>query len=403
MGGSIAPFPKHQLFDNNGVPAASHRLFTYAAGSSTEVATYTDEGLTSANTNPIVLDSAGRATIFLTPGVAYKFVFAAPGSDEPPASPIWTVDNVNSTRATELDVDVTGIAGESVTTNQVVYVSTGAGADSARTPGRWYVGDPTTLIRAVDANMIGVAITAAATGDSFTVRLAGKISPSLSLAPGSLFYIGPVGSFTVTPPANPRPIAVMDPNGDLFISPWVPITDASATHSGRVTTGTQTFAGAKTFSSAVTHTVAPIGAAEINRCTAALTKNNNTTLADVTGLAFAVAANETWAFRFVLKGVSTTTAHWKFAVTGPSAPTAVWYGHGRPSNIGIAATDTLATEILREGITADPGTEEMIEIAGYIRNGANAGTIQLQAAQQTAQVFNTIIRAESYVIAHREA
>jgi hypothetical protein len=146
-----------------------------------------------------------------------------------------------------------------------------------------------------------------------------------------------------------------------------------------------------------------LGKLTFARSTADFVKNNDTTLANVTGISFAVAVNEVWAFLCLLKGLTTTTANWKLAVTVPASPTAVWYGHDRPSNIGLGATATGGTALVREGVTTSPGTEEMLIISGLIRNGANAGTVQLQAAQNTAQVFDTRIRAESFVLALKVA
>jgi len=47
-----------QFFDNNGVPLSGGLLYTYQAGSSTPLATYTDINGTIANPNPIVLNSS---------------------------------------------------------------------------------------------------------------------------------------------------------------------------------------------------------------------------------------------------------------------------------------------------------------------------------------------------------
>jgi hypothetical protein len=65
-----------QFFDDNGVPLAGGLIYTYQAGSSTPLATYTTNGGTIANSNPIVLDASGRtpAEIWLFTGFSYKFV-----------------------------------------------------------------------------------------------------------------------------------------------------------------------------------------------------------------------------------------------------------------------------------------------------------------------------------------
>jgi len=65
-----------QYFDNNGVPLSGGLIYTYQAGSSTPLATYIDNGGTTANANPIVLDSSGRVPneIWLLQGYSYKFI-----------------------------------------------------------------------------------------------------------------------------------------------------------------------------------------------------------------------------------------------------------------------------------------------------------------------------------------
>ena len=60
-----------QFFDSNGDPLSGGKLYTYSAGTTTPKATYTDEGGATSNANPVVLDSAGRAVVFLTG--SYKF------------------------------------------------------------------------------------------------------------------------------------------------------------------------------------------------------------------------------------------------------------------------------------------------------------------------------------------
>jgi hypothetical protein len=74
MAKSLPPLWFTQLFDNLGDVLAGGKVQTYAGGTTTPLATYTDSGGLSTNANPVVLDSAGRADIWLTAGVSYKFV-----------------------------------------------------------------------------------------------------------------------------------------------------------------------------------------------------------------------------------------------------------------------------------------------------------------------------------------
>lgn len=89
-----SPLAKMQFFDSNGQPAVDYRLFTYIAGTSTKLATYTDFGGGSPNANPLRMDYRGECNLWIPPNVKYKYVFAPPGIDDPPTNPIWTVDNV---------------------------------------------------------------------------------------------------------------------------------------------------------------------------------------------------------------------------------------------------------------------------------------------------------------------
>jgi microcystin-dependent protein len=74
MPGYAVPNPRFRAFDANGDPLAGGLLETYAAGTSTPLAVYTDQALSVAHSNPVVLDANGEATIYIAAGLAYKFV-----------------------------------------------------------------------------------------------------------------------------------------------------------------------------------------------------------------------------------------------------------------------------------------------------------------------------------------
>jgi hypothetical protein len=86
-----------QFFDNNGNPLSGGKIFTYLAGTTTNQPTYTSFTGTTAHTNPIVLNAAGRVPtgeIWLTASTLYKFVLTT-STDVL----IATYDNVSSSGA----------------------------------------------------------------------------------------------------------------------------------------------------------------------------------------------------------------------------------------------------------------------------------------------------------------
>jgi hypothetical protein len=80
-----------QFFDNNGNPNAGGLIYTYQAGSSTLLTTYTTVNGNIANTNPIVLDAYGRtpSEIWMQTGYSYKFVIQTAS-----AVTLQTLDNL---------------------------------------------------------------------------------------------------------------------------------------------------------------------------------------------------------------------------------------------------------------------------------------------------------------------
>ncbi len=85
-----------QYFDNAGAPLAGGFIFTYLAGSTSNLAlTYTSTDGDVPNQNPMELDSAGRpaAAFWLVDGVTYNFVLTMP--DE--TTVLWSEDNITGT------------------------------------------------------------------------------------------------------------------------------------------------------------------------------------------------------------------------------------------------------------------------------------------------------------------
>jgi len=61
----IAPVARQKFTDSNGNPLVGGQVFTYQSGTTTPLATYTDNTGTVQNSNPIILDATGSASIWL--------------------------------------------------------------------------------------------------------------------------------------------------------------------------------------------------------------------------------------------------------------------------------------------------------------------------------------------------
>lgn len=113
----IAPTPKLQFFAANGTPLVGGKLYSYAAGTTTPLVTYTDAGGGTANPNPVVLDSRGEASVWLGTDL-YKLRLTTATDVE-----VWTVDNVGG-NATLAQLAASG--GSAL----VGFIQSGAGAQA---------------------------------------------------------------------------------------------------------------------------------------------------------------------------------------------------------------------------------------------------------------------------------
>jgi hypothetical protein len=109
---AVTPFvtSQPQFLDNNGNPLAAGCVFSYAAGTSTPQATYTDNTGNTQNANPIILNAGGFApsAIWVT-GQSYKFtVKSFGGSQCASGSTVRTEDNVKAPIASNLANTFTG-------------------------------------------------------------------------------------------------------------------------------------------------------------------------------------------------------------------------------------------------------------------------------------------------------
>lgn len=85
---SFELFPVVQWFDNNGNPLSGGLISTFAAGTTTPQATFTDSTGGTPNANPVVLDAAGRAQIWFG-AASYKLVLKTSAGVT-----LMTIDNI---------------------------------------------------------------------------------------------------------------------------------------------------------------------------------------------------------------------------------------------------------------------------------------------------------------------
>lgn len=121
--------------------------------------------------------------------------------------------------------------------------------------------------------------------------------------------------------------------------------------------------------------------------TSASSANNTTTPADVTGLAFPVAANSRYAFEFYLVVTTGNTANgYQVGLTCPAGATLLAQARIPNTSDGsdafidglIASSgDTVATATL-------VATPTIARVSGTLQTGANAGTLQLRQAANNA-------------------
>jgi hypothetical protein len=164
---NVSPDPRLQFFGNDGKPLVGGKLYTYAAGTTTLLATYTDWYGTTPNTNPIILDSRGEASVWL--GTArYKFVLKdandvevytqdnlimSPGADGAGAYGTWPIDISGNAATATTATSVTGGFVKSI------IAGSGIAVDHA-------TGDVTVSLSGGGGNV--TSITSAVPGFSFT-------------------------------------------------------------------------------------------------------------------------------------------------------------------------------------------------------------------------------------------
>lgn len=138
-----------------------------------------------------------------------------------------------------------------------------------------------------------------------------------------------------------------------------------------------------------------------SRVTSQFDKTTNVTLADVTGLTFAVEAGKTYKFRAVLYCISTTNGGVKFAVAGTATATAI-IAEAMAMAGGNFVQNTRVTALGSAMISITATTNPIVIIEGTITVNA-AGTLTIQFAQNASHADTSSVRIGSTFEASRMA
>ena len=120
-----------------------------------------------------------------------------------------------------------------------------------------------------------------------------------------------------------------------------------------------------------------------SRMVASAYTNATTTATNITGLSFSVAVNVNYAMRCDLyyQG-STTTAGLDITLTGPASPKSIFYSYDESAtatSVQSSVANTFATKLTGKA-TVTAITNQRAVVTMGLRNGANAGTVQVQGS-----------------------
>lgn len=161
--------PYSQFLDANGNPLSGGKVFTYSAGTTTPLASYTDSTGVTPAANPVILDSAGRAAIWLSG--YYKIVVKDSLNNT-----IYTTDNITALGATgdmnksvydpnNIIEQLVGVTAVQRITNKTIVGTTSNGAPAAGDIGEVIksenlIGSAVSLVTGVPKTITSIALTA---------------------------------------------------------------------------------------------------------------------------------------------------------------------------------------------------------------------------------------------------
>jgi len=178
----LAPFPKFKATDGAGATLPGALLYTYAAGTTTPLATCTDSTGAVFNTNPVVCNASGEANVWLTAGTAYKFVLT-----DSVGVVQWTVDQITG-----------GLQGQAGDPGSTWRNGAGVPSDSIGSNGDYYLDTNTGDIYAKSTGAYGLVM-----------NIKGPPGSSVNVIKNGSFYEGlnPWNSLASAPSAGVTPTA----------------------------------------------------------------------------------------------------------------------------------------------------------------------------------------------------
>lgn len=332
-------------------PLNGGRLFFYSAGTSTKQNTYTDSTGATPNSNPVVLNSSGEPSteIWLTVGSAYKVGLAIAGVDDPPASFLWTEDNIlpindasgfglNSewasfTAATPVFISPTSfsVVGSFVTTFEVgrrLKTVNSGGTIYSRITSSVFGGANTTVTVVNDSGVLDSGLSAVSFG------ILSVLNPSV-------------------PALNPASIGATTPGSGVFTTlSW----GTGISNFGTIT----------------------------KRKTADQSVSTSAVLTNDVDLAFPIAANEEWILEAVIdSGAALTTTGSKVAINAPAGATL----NAMALRANGSATDYSRTTTVGGAMDfglASTSSNAQTRVSAWVLNGVTPGSVTLQWAGTNA-------------------
>ena len=184
---ALMPQGKQQYFTAGGIPLVGGKVYTYAAGTTTPLATYTTSAASTPNANPVILDSRGEASIFFS-AANYKIVVK-----DSLDSTIWTQDNLPGDAAASVLASLAASTGSSL----VGHIASGTGAVATTVQAQLRK-----TIFSSNFPTLQEAITSLSAWDTLHITGTNTISASLTITNKSHIRLTGPGSITLSGAAS---------------------------------------------------------------------------------------------------------------------------------------------------------------------------------------------------------